>query len=153
MTTPEIKITTPCAVCAAQATIKASGFFAARGLDWPLTEVAGRTVHKACASEIESLIRYAADLAIGPDGVGRWTTNGQAIPDDCAALYAAFDMAPGLDVAATEAARLAELRVFLAAYRANQPATASAEEIADMRAAFGPGEVVVDVITGRETQL
>jgi hypothetical protein len=149
------EITTPCAVCAAEARTKASAFFAGRGLDWPLTEVAGRPVHKACASEIESLIRYAEDgqLRIGPDGIGRWLNNGHAIPDDCAAMFAAFDLAPGLNLAATEAANQAENAAALAAYRAAQPAEASAEEIADMTAAFGPGETVVDVLSGRVTQL
>ena len=37
----------------------------------------------------------------------------------------------------------------LAAYRASQPAEASAEEQYEMRAAFGPGVEVVDIITGR----
>jgi hypothetical protein len=153
MGTPEI--TTPCAVCAAHAELKNSAFFADRGMDWPTTEVAGRTVHKTCASEIEHLARNAADgtLAVGPDGIGRWTTNNSVIPGDCAALFAAFDLAPGLDLAATAAARDTETAAFLAAYRASQPATASPEEIADMRAAFGPGETVVDIITGRTTQL
>jgi hypothetical protein len=149
------EITTPCTVCAVHARLKSSAFFAARGLDWPLTEVAGHPVHKCCASEIGHLERNAAEgiLAIGPDGIGRWTTNGTAIPDDCAALFAAFGIAPGLDTAATAAAHLAETRAAIARYVAAQPAQASAEEIADMRAAFGSGELVVDVLSGRETQL
>lgn len=148
-------ITTPCAGCAAQARLKHSAFFAARGLDWPLTTVAGRRFHRACAGEAASLVRnlVAGQLMIGPDGVARWATNGQAIPDDCAALYAALGLTPRLDEAATAAARDAETTAFLAAYRATQPAQASPEETAEMLAAFGPGATVVDAISGRVTQL
>jgi len=42
-----------------------------------------------------------------------------------------------------------ETQAFLAEYRrANKGRKRSAEEIFEMRAAFGPGETVVDVITG-----
>lgn len=148
-------ITTPCAVCAAHATVKPSTFYARRGPDWPVTEVAGHTVHKACAYDAERRADDAAtgQLVIGPDGIGRWATNGHAIPDDCAAEFAALDLAPALDLAATAAANDAEAREAIARYRAAQPAEASAEERAGMLAAFGPGETVVDALTGRVTQL
>ena len=148
-------ITTPCASCAAQARRKNSPFFASRGLDWPLAEVAGHPVHRACASEIEHLARTAADgtLAIDPDGTGRWTTNGSAIPPDCAYTLDALGLAPGLDLAATARAYVTETAAFLKSYRDNQPAFASGEELAEMRAAFGPGATVVNAITGRTTQL
>jgi hypothetical protein len=155
-------ITTPCRVCATHARLKGAtsraawAMWASRGLNWPVVTIDGWTVHKACTHDIEHLAGYVTDgtLAIDPaTGVARWTTNGQAIPEDCAAMFAAFALAPGLDTAATAAAHDAETTAFLARYRASQPAQASAEEIADMRAAFGPGQVVVDVITGRTTQL
>jgi hypothetical protein len=152
---PPVQVTTPCAVCAAAARQKNSPFFAGRGLDWPLTHVAGHQVHRACASDAESMVRHAQDgtLAIGGDGVGRWTTNGQAIPADCAALLTGLGLAPGLDLAATETARDAETRAAIQRYRDNQPAEPSAEERYEMLAAFGPGVTVVDVITGRRVQL
>jgi hypothetical protein len=146
-------VTTPCAVCAVEAQLKPGSFFASRGLDWPVKEIAGRDVHLACASEVEFLIRTRGELAIDEHGVGRWTTNGSVIPGDCAALLTAFGLADGLDLAAAAAAREVETAAFLERYRAAQPAQASPEEIADMTAAFGPGTKVVDVITGRETQL
>lgn len=146
-------ITTPCAVCATQARLK--GFpqsWIGRGLDWPTTIIDGRRVHLACASEAGHLTRAvtAGDLAID-GGVGRWVRSGQVVPGDTAALLARLGLAPGLDLAATAAAREAETAEFLAQYRAAQPAQASAEHLAELRAAFGPGETVVDVITGRET--
>lgn len=146
-------ITTPCAVCATDAQIKQSTSLASRGLDWPLTKVAGHTVHKTCARDLESLIRHATDGSLViEDGVGRWTTN-RVVPADVADQLAAFGLAPGLDLAATKAARDAETAAFLQQYRDRQPAQASAEEVAEMRAAFGPGAEVVDVISGRRTQL
>ena len=148
-------VTTPCAVCAGKSDDGRKAFFATRGLDWPVTEVAGHNVHRACAHEAEFAARRAADgtLAVGPDGIGRWTTNGSVIPDDSAALFAALGLAPGLDVAATAAARDAEVREVLARYRASQPAEPSPEQLTEMRAAFGAGATVVDVITGRVTRL
>jgi hypothetical protein len=148
------KVTTPCAVCAAEAQIKQAPSLASRGLDWPLTKVAGHTVHKTCARDLESLVRHATDgTLVIEDGVGRWTTNGHAIPVDVAAQLAAFGLAPGLDLAATKAVSDVETADAIQRYRDRQPAEASAEEVAEMRAAFGPGAEVADVITGRRTQL
>ena len=56
------------------------------------------------------------------------------------------------DAAATAAARAAEVDRELAAYRAAKRPR-SAEELAEMRAAFGPGTTVVDVITGEKIKL
>lgn len=150
---------TACTVCHVQAILKDAEFFAARGLDWPLAVVltpAGGAirVHRACASEAESAVRHAGDLDIDVAGVGRWTTSGQVIPDESAAMLIALGLAQGLDPEATAAARTAETAAFLAAYRermANH--VPGAEELAEMRAAFGPGATVVNAITGQETQL
>ena len=56
------------------------------------------------------------------------------------------------DSAATLAAREAEVKADLESYRATRKAP-SAEELAEMRAAFGEGAKVVDVITSEEIQL
>ncbi len=53
---------------------------------------------------------------------------------------------------ATKAARAAEVERELAEYRASYKGP-SAEERAEMRAAFGPGTKVVNVITGEEIDL
>lgn len=148
-------IATPCAVCAAQARLKGfSPFWAARGMDWPTRVIGERVVHLACASEAEHLTAAAADLEISPEGVGRWTASGQVLPGDTAAIMARLGLAPGLDQAATATARDAQTAEFVAAYRAALTVR-TPEEIArhehELRAAFGPGETVVDVITGRET--
>jgi len=56
------------------------------------------------------------------------------------------------DSAATQAAREAEMKADLESYRAVRRAT-SAAEMAEMRAAFGKGAAVVDVLTGEKIQL
>ena len=56
------------------------------------------------------------------------------------------------DSAATLAAREAEVKADLESYRATRKAP-SVEELAEMRAAFGEGAKVVDVITSEEIQL
>jgi hypothetical protein len=96
----------------------------------------------------------SGQLLVGPDGVGRWDSNGSVIPADCALAFARFGLAPALDLAATAAARDAETTTALDRYRAWRAAEGySAEERAGMRAAFGPGAQVVDVITGRPVDL
>lgn len=150
-----VRITTPCAVCATQARTKNSEFFASRGLDWPTVEVAGRAVHRTCAHDAEALVRDVAtgQLLISPGGVGRWVSNGRAIPADCAALFAALGLTPALDLAATAAACGVEARDAIERYRARQPAQPSAEALGEMRAAFGANVEIVDIITGRATRL
>ncbi len=56
------------------------------------------------------------------------------------------------DSAATRAAREAEVEAALESYRANRRAP-SAEKLAEMRAAFGEGATVVNVLTGDVTHL
>jgi hypothetical protein len=154
-------ITTPCVVCAVQARLKDfAPFWLDRGADWP-TRLTGeredRRVHLACASEAGYLARVVGEggRAIDRAGVGRWTTNGQAVPDDSAALLARLGLAPGLDLAATAAARGAQTREALDAYRAAQAAR-TPDEIAEheheLAVAFGPGETIVNVITGQVTR-
>jgi hypothetical protein len=84
------------------------------------------------------------------DGVVRWQSNGAVPPADCCAQWARLGLA--FDLAKTTAARDTELAAFLAEYRRTATAP-SAEQRAEMRAAFGPGTEVVNVITGRRTRL
>jgi len=148
-------ILTPCIVCKTQAQQKGSAFFADRGLDWPVTVVAGRTVHKACASDAEHLVKVVAEGGFEVDaaGVGRWTSNGTVPPADSAALLASLGLAGSMDLEASAIVRERETLEFLARYRASQPAEPSGEELFEMRAAFGPGARIVDVVSGRTVQL
>jgi hypothetical protein len=149
-----MEITTPCRVCASKAAVAGgSAMWADRGKDWPVTEVAGATVHRSCASDAEYIAGAAAEVAVSAGGVATWTTNGRPLPDDAAALLVDLGLAEGVDLAATKAASDQAAREAIAAYAAAQPAQPSEEERAEMRAAFGPGATVVDVLTGREVQL
>jgi len=87
------------------------------------------------------------------NGVPRWTTNDRVPPTDAVKDYF-IDRTPGFDKLATDAARDAENSAFLADYRKRmENYVPSDEEMFEMRAAFGRGTEVVNVITGRRTQL
>ena len=86
------------------------------------------------------------------DGVMRWDTNGRCVPTEWAELaeYAGLPV----DMERHERISKAELRGILASYRkaqANRSPEARAEELYEMRAAFGPGQRVVNIITGETT--
>ena len=89
-----------------------------------------------------------AKAYIDANGIRRWVSNDAIIPPfvykDAAAVMPEAD----------QAAYKAETAAFLTEYREQQRnREPSAEELFEMRAAFGPGERVVNVITGRVTQL
>jgi hypothetical protein len=73
-----------------------------------------------------------------------WVSNNRPVPLDACREYAI-----PCDFFAQKAAESAHLDAFMAAYRASQPATPSPEEQFELRAAFGSGKTVVDVVTGR----
>lgn len=86
------------------------------------------------------------------DGVFRWHSN-DAVPFNDVLDELVNSGLITSDVRdASVIAREADTAKFLASYRANPPQP-SAEELSEMRAAFGEGETVVDVFTGRKIQL
>lgn len=89
------------------------------------------------------------DKATIRDNVATWDSNGQHPFDDMLDAWVALGLVAPVVREATAVARMHETARFMDAYRAAQPATPSAEELIEMRAAFGPGTAVVDVITGR----
>ena len=102
----------------------------------------------------KELARVKADL-----DAGRITIDENGIARNCIGRVLMADLLEKLalvtdkaDVAATNAARVAEVAKELESYRANKkPHTA--EELAEMRAAFGPGTTVFDVLTGEKITL
>lgn len=88
-------------------------------------------------------------ITIDEEGVAR-NCIGRILMDDLMEkLMMVTDRA---DAGATAAARAAEVERELAEYRAaKQPYTA--EELTEMRAAFGPGTTVVDAFTGEKIKL
>ena len=91
----------------------------------------------------------SGEITIDEAGVAR-NCIGRVLMDDL--LEKLLLVTDKANSAATRAAREAETQVNLESYRASRKAP-SIEEIAEMRAAFGSGTKVVDVITGEETQL
>lgn len=80
------------------------------------------------------------------EGVYRWKSNGAIPPADVLECVADLIAEPVL--AECERVRDQETQAFLAEYRRTKKAPGR-EELAEMRAAFGTGTEVVNVITGR----
>ena len=102
----------------------------------------------------KELARIKADLETGKitideNGVAR-NCIGRALMDDMLEKLAL--VTDKADRSATEAARAAENAEFFEEYRRNRKPH-SAEEIAEMRSAFGAGTKVVDIITGETITL
>ena len=100
------------------------------------------------------LAKVKADLdsgaiTIDEAGVAR-NCIGRALMDDLLEMLAL--VTDKADSAATQAAREAEVKADLESYRAVRRPP-SATEMAEMRAAFGKGAAVVDVLTGEKIQL
>ncbi len=80
----------------------------------------------------------------------RWTSNDNVVPADI------MEKIDWPHIAEMDAARDADLAAFMVSYRearANRTPEQRAEELFEMRAAFGPGETVVNVLTGERTKL
>ena len=101
--------------------------------------------------EVEKAVRKAdEDATVDADGAISWNCNGNYLMDDfCEKLeYAGYQFSR----TATAEKRDEQTRRFIEEYKKNQ-AEPTEEELAEMRAAFGAGAKVVDVISGREIQL
>ena len=102
----------------------------------------------------KELARIKADLEAGKitidENVVARNCIGRALMDDMLEKLAL--VTDKADRSATEAARAAENAEFLKEYRRNRKSH-SAEEIAEMRSAFGSGTKVVDIITGETITL
>lgn len=88
------------------------------------------------------------------DKVLRWKSNGSVPPKDCVAHWQYLGLVCTNTVLHCDEVRKREQTAFLAEYvkhqRNNPP---SDEELFEMRAAFGEGETVVDVLSGRRIYL
>ena len=102
----------------------------------------------------KELARVKADLEAGKitidgNGVAR-NCIGRVLMDDM--LEKVLHITDKASAEATRAARQAENEAFLEEYRKNYEGPTE-EEKAEMRAAFGEGETVVDIITGQRIAL
>lgn len=92
------------------------------------------------------------DDAYLSNGVPHWKSNNQIPPKDILEFWE-YSCLP-FNFEQAEIARELETSKFLAEYRARMSNyVPSDEELYEMRAAFGPGETVVNVITGQVTKL
>ena len=101
-------------------------------------------------SHTDSLTRttFTSDAYTDNGLVWRWVSNNAVCPLDAAAEYGI-----PVDAAAQAAARDAELTAFVASYKAaRKNRRPSAEERFELRAAFGRGRTVVNILTGERTR-
>ena len=92
------------------------------------------------------------EIFFGADGVVRWTSNNRVMPKDCREI---LSHTVYRDLFSEDASRVAEedeTAAFLESYRKNYKGP-SEEEKAEMRAAFGTGTTVCDIITGERIRL
>ena len=116
-----------------------------------ITGVLGDYWKKDATKRVHDYVEEAKVKAdVDSNGAIRWKNNGNYLMDDyCEVLeYAGYPFSRE----ATKAARDAQVAEQLAAYRANPPMMTD-EYIAEMRAAFGNGTSVVDVISGKQILL
>jgi hypothetical protein len=115
-----------------------------------------RKLSKAAREWKEAADKFAKNDHRIEDGVLLWNSNDRSPMDDLTSLWLELDL---IDIAvfrATAKAREAQNNAFFAEYRkaqTNRTPEQIAEERFEMRAAFGPGETVVNVITGERTTL
>lgn len=106
---------------------------------------------KNAEKEVKRAVEQAnTEATVESDGAIHWNSNGSYLMDDfCEKLeYAGYPFSRS----ATREKREAQVARELAEYRASRHGP-TAEERAEMQAAFGKGTTVVNVLTGERTQL
>ena len=103
--------------------------------------------------EIEKMSQMALDgeIFFGADGICRWKSNNRVLPAECREKLSYSPYRDLFDEQACKAADEAETAETLAAYRRSHQTTE--EERMEMRAAFGTGTTVVDIISGERIAL
>lgn len=95
---------------------------------------------------------FDAKATVDAQGVVRWLSNDSVPPGDILLAWARLGLP--FDHEASKAAADRETRAIIAQYRNMRLQRGyTDEERAAMRAAFGPNEVVVDVLTGKQVDL
>lgn len=95
--------------------------------------------------------RFETSANVDENGAVSWKSNGAYIMDDMAEMMEKAGCKFSRE--ATAAARSKQDSEYIAQYKAQQSSKPSAEELYEMRAAFGAGTTVVDVISGKAVQL
>ena len=92
------------------------------------------------------------EIFFGADGVVRWKGNNRVMPKDCREILSHTAYRDLFSEEASRAAEDAETAAFLESYRKNYKGP-SEEEKTEMRAAFGTGTTVCNIITGERIRL
>lgn len=121
------------------------------GTGHPTVEINGRTVHLCCRHQYESAIKVLDESKATVDAAGaiRWRSSGNIVPDDCLAMAEI----PEAVRARCAVARTADTKAFFKRYRESGADVMGPGQLAEARAAHGPGVELVNVITGRRTRL
>jgi len=100
------------------------------------------------ADDEKAIEEFNENATVDEHGIVRWESNGRIPPTDCLEQWGNLTL--DFDYVGSVLAGKEETRAALAAYRANPPEL-SDEARFEMRAAFGMGTTVIDIITGRRT--
>ena len=92
------------------------------------------------------------EIFFGADGVVRWKGNNRVMPKDCREILSHTAYRDLFNEDASRAAEEAETAAFLESYRKSYRGP-DEEEKAEMRAAFGSGTTVCNIITGERIRL
>ena len=111
----------------------------------------GTLAKKRAEREIQIFQEMAdeGEIFIDEDGAAKWKSNNRCLPSDCMEKLSYTSFA--FDPEATNRKREEENEEFLADYRKNHRTTS--EEWTEMRAVFGEGTPVINLLTGETTIL
>lgn len=101
--------------------------------------------------EAARLIAQRDEIEVEEDGAAKWTSSGNYLPEDVVEKLV-FGGADFFSPEATAVKRDYQDKAFLEEYRSRKH-THTAEELSEMRAAFGEGTTVVDVLSGEKYKL
>lgn len=116
-----------------------------------ITGQLGAYWQQSAEKDVQEAVKHANEAAtVDENGAISWKSNGSYLMDDfCEKLeFAGYPFSRE----ATREARETQVAAELAEYRKNRRAP-SAEELREMRKAFGAGTTVVDVLSGETIQL
>lgn len=112
-------------------------------------------VHAQCKRDVETSINFFAK-ATSEGGVWRWESNGKVPFADMTGTWMALGLISENDHESSQAVRRREEEASIREYVRQQASLTpeqEAEQRADLLAAFGPGQNIVNALTGKVTVL
>lgn len=111
----------------------------------------GEYWQKHAREEVEKCLSQKDEMTIEEDGAAKWKSSGNYIPEDIVEklIYGGADW---FSPEATAVKRKKQDEEFIKKYRENPPVMTE-ERLFEMKAAFGEGATVVDIITGERYHL